>query len=63
MQDDSVDKVLAAKSDDLSLMPEMQSRKERTDSHKLSSDLHTWMYTCIMTQCVHKHIHTKSSKL
>ena len=51
-------KVLAAKSSNLSWIPRTHlGKKERTNSHKLSSDLHTTTMVCTHTH-THTHTHT-----
>lgn len=43
-------KVPPAKPDDPNSIPRTYMLKERTDFHKLSSDLHTYVYTHTHTQ-------------
>lgn len=54
-------KGLAAKPDDLCSIPRTQMRGERTDCHKVSSDLHTHAVAHVYSHtCIRVHIHTKS---
>ena len=49
-------KVLAAKPDDLSSIPRTPVSGKRTDSFRLSSDLHTGTKTCVTPRHIYVHI-------